>query len=135
MEFCVENINLVVILPFLMSIILAANALTMSRIEKKPMFILSLLCAIICFLFSGFALFYALRTNINVESSFLWLSNDNINFYIGTLIDRTSCIFLCISAVLNIIVQIFGWKKLSPNYSYNRFLFYQNLSYGNFSYN
>ena len=127
MEFCVENINLVVILPFLMSIILAANALTMSRIEKKPMFILSLLCAIICFLFSGFALFYALRTNVNVESSFLWLSNDNINFYIGTLIDRTSCIFLCISAVLNIIVQIFGWKKLSPNYSYNRFLFYQNL--------
>ena len=127
MEFCVENINLVVILPFLMSLVLAANAVTMSRIDKKPMFILSLICAFICFVFSGFALFYALRTNINVESSFLWLANDNINFYLGTLIDRTSGIFLCVAAILNILVQIFGWQKLRAGYSYNRLLFYQNL--------
>ena len=127
MEFCVENINLVVILPFLMSMILAANALTMSRIDKKPVFVLSLLCAIACFVLSGFALFYSIRTSTSVETNFLWLSNDYINFYLGTLIDKTSGTFLFIAAILNIFTQLFGWLKLQDRYGYNRMLFYQNL--------
>ncbi len=127
MEFCVENINLVVILPFLMSMILAANALTMSRIDKKPVFVLSLLCAIACFVLSGFALFYSIRTSTSVETNFLWLSNDYINFYLGTLIDKTSGTFLFIAAILNIFTQLFGWLKLKDRYGYNRMLFYQNL--------
>lgn len=126
-EFCVENINLVVILPFLICLILAGNALTMSRIEKKPLFVLSCICGIVCFVISLFSLFYALETNLAVESSFLWLSNDNINFYLGTLTDKVSAGFLCIATLLNILVQVLCWNKIKENYFYNRMLFYQNL--------
>ena len=127
MEFCVENINLVVILPFLMSLILAGNALTMSKIDKKPVFVLSLCISIVCAIFSFFAMLYSIKTSIATESNFLWLSNDSVNFYLGTLIDKTSGIFLCIASVLNIAAQIYAYNKLGNNYSYNRLLFYQNL--------
>ena len=127
MEFFVDNINLVLILPLAVCLLIAGNALTISKIEKRPMYVISFISAVLCFVFSLFTFIYSMGENSAIESSFLWLSSDTINFYLGSLVDNVSVTFLLIATILNLIIQPVAYVKLKEMPDYNRLLFYQNL--------
>lgn len=127
MRFCIENINLMLFLPLIVCFLLAANGLTLNRMDKQFIFNTSIISSLICLFFGGCAFILLLHGNVSVESSFLWLSSDNVNFYLGTLIDKVSVVFLFLSALAFFIVQLFAYLKMCDSINYGRLVFYLNL--------
>lgn len=127
MKFCIDNITLVLFAPIFVCFLVAANGLTMNRFDKRLVFVLSLISSLICLAFSGCALYLAFFKNVSVESNFLWLSGDNVNFYLGTLVDKISVAFLFIASLASFFIQIYSWVRMCENADYNRLVFYLNL--------
>ncbi len=127
MEFFVENISLVLFLPAIMCFLVGINGLLSNRLDNTSLFLVSSASSFINVLF-GIAVFvYSGINNLSVSSDFQWLSFENINFYLGTFLDRTSVSFLLVSALLCFFIQIWGFLKLRDNKDFARLLFYLNL--------
>lgn len=133
MKFCIDNINLMLFLPMIVCLLIAANALTVNRLDKQFVFNTSIVSSLICLLLGSCVFVNGFQGNISVESGFSWLSSDNVNFYLGTLLDKTSVIFLFLSALASFIIQIYAYIKLCDNINFSRLMFYLNLfSFGLF---
>ena len=127
MEFFVENISIVLFLPAIMCFLVGINGLLSNRLDNTSLFLVSSASSFINVLF-GIAVFvYSGINNLSVSSDFQWLSFENINFYLGTFLDRTSVSFLLVSALLCFFIQIWGFLKLRDNKDFARLLFYLNL--------
>ena len=83
----------------------------------------------ICLIFAGAAFDYSVFNNLSVSSNFPWLALDNINFYLGTYLDKISVSFLLGSGVLCVLLQVFAFLKLKDIPDFNRMLLYLNLFY------
>ncbi|MBS4759446.1 MAG: hypothetical protein KHX03_01955 [Clostridium sp.] len=129
MEFFVENINLLLFLPLIVCAILGFNGLISNRVEKNTLFSISIAVALICLIFAGAAFDYSVFNNMSVSSNFPWLALDNINFYLGTYLDKISVSFLLGSGVLCVLLQVFAFLKLKDTPDFNRLLLYLNLFY------
>lgn len=129
MEFFVENINLLLFLPLIVCAILGFNGLISNRVEKNTLFSISIAAALICLIFAGAAFDYSVFNNLSVSSNFPWLALDNINFYLGTYLDKISVSFLLGSGVLCVLLQVFAFVKLKDIPDFNRMLLYLNLFY------
>lgn len=127
MNFFTDNMNLMLFLPIIVCFIIAGNRLTVNSLDKKLIFNISIACSFLCVLFAGCVFLKAIYDNVSVESGFLWLSSDNINFYLGIMADKTSVIFLLISAIASFALQIFAYAKMCSSINYSRLLFYLNL--------
>ena len=127
MVFFVVNISLVLFLPAIMCFLVGINGLLSNRLDNTSLFLVSSASSFINVLF-GIAVFvYSGINNLSVSSDFQWLSFENINFYLGTFLDRTSVSFLLVSALLCFFIQIWGFLKLRDNKDFARLLFYLNL--------
>ncbi len=127
MTFCIDNINLILFLPILICFLVIANGLTINSLDRKHIFILSGASSFVCLVFALCVFIGSIFHNVNVETNFLWLSGDNVNFYLGTLVDKISVIFLLLSAIAVFIVQIYSWLNLKDDINYDRLVIYLNL--------
>ena len=127
MRFFIDNINLMLFFPVFVCFVVAANAMSANRFDKKLVSVVSLFLSFVCLIFALVGFVDAIGNPVSIETNLLWLSNDSSNFYLGTLIDRTSVIFLLLSAVASFLIQIFAYMKMCTDLSYNRLVFYLNL--------
>ncbi len=127
MRFFIDNINLMLFLPVFVCFIAAANGLTANRFDKKLVSSLSLFVSAICLVFAAAGFVDSGGNPVSIESNLLWLSSESANFYLGTLVDRTSVIFLLLSAAAALLIQIFAYMKMCTSENYNRLVFYLNL--------
>lgn len=127
MEFFVENINLLLFLPAAMCFVIGFNGLVSNKIEKSTLFFISMLFSFICLVFSAAVFKYSVVNNLSIASNFPWITLDNLNFYIGTYLDKISVSFLLVVEIVNIVLQIFSYLKLREHYNYPKMLFLQNL--------
>ncbi len=127
MEFFVENINLLLFLPLIVFGIIGFNRLISNKIEKSTLFAISAGASLICVVFSATAFFYTFFAKMSATSSFPWLSLENMKFYLGTYLDRTSASFLFGVNVFSFILQIFSYLKLRDTKDFPRLLMYLNL--------
>lgn len=127
MEFFTDNINLVIFLPLIMCAIIGFNGLVSNKIDKATLFAMSVVSSFLCVLFSGAAFDYSWVRHLSFAENFQWLSFENINFYLGTLLDNASVSFLLVSAVLVFLIQNLAFFKLKEHNDFPRLLFYINL--------
>ena len=123
MRFFIDNINLMLFLPVFVCFIAAANGLTANRFDKKLVSSLSLFVSAICLVFAAAGFVDSGGNPVSIESNLLWLSSESANFYLGTLVDRTSVIFLLLSAAVALLIQIFAYMKMCTTVNYNRLVF------------
>ena len=127
MEFFVENINLIIILPLFMCAIIGFNSLISNKAEKSTLFAMSIAVSFVCLVFSLAVFNYSVIKNLSAVSNFQWLSFDKINFYLGVFLDKTSVIFVLLSCVLSFLIQNIAFIKLKEHNDFPRLLFYLNL--------
>ncbi len=127
MKFCVDNINLVLFLPLIVCFLIFANSLIANRLDRRFVLWLSGVVSFICLLISGCTFRAAVLHNTFIENSFLWLSSESVNFYIGTLVDGISGIFLFLAAVFSFALQFFACVKLRQDSEFGRLMVYLNL--------
>lgn len=127
MEFFVENISLVLFLPAIICFIIGVNGLLSNRLDNTTLFSVSVASSFINVVFGIAVFIYSIINNLSVSSNFQWLSFENINFYLGTFLDKTSVSFLLVSVFLCFFVQILAFVKLRANKDFTRLLFYLNL--------
>lgn len=129
MEFFVENINLLLFLPFILCFIIGFNGLVFNKIDNVSLFSLSILNCLICNIFSLIVFLFVFVQNAVFNSNFRWLAFDNLNFYIGTFLDKTSVSFLLLIAILSFFIQVLAFIKNKDDFNFPRLLFYLNLFY------
>ena len=127
MDFFVENINLIIILPLFMCAIIGFNSLISNKAEKSTLFAMSIAVSFVCLVFSLAVFNYSVIKNLSAVSNFQWLSFDKINFYLGVFLDKTSVIFVLLSCVLSFLIQNIAFIKLKEHNDFPRLLFYLNL--------
>lgn len=127
MKFCVDNINLMLFLPVFACLLIVANGLTINKLDRRFIFLLSGFVSLVCLLISGCALNAALFHGASVESSVQWFSSESVNFYLGTLVDRVSVVFLFVAAFASFLIQMFAWVKFRHDINFPRLMFYLNL--------
>ena len=64
---------------------------------------------------------------MSVASNFSWITLDNVNFYLGTYLDKVSVSFLFVVELISILLQAVSYLKLKNEYNYPKLLFLQNL--------
>ena len=127
MEFFVENISLVLFLPAIMCFVVGVNSLLSNKLDNTSLFLVSSSSSFINLVFGVAVFVYSGINNLSVSSDFQWLSFENINFYLGTFLDKTSVSFLLASVILCFFIQILVFVKLRDNKDFTRLLFYLNL--------
>ena len=127
MEFFVENISLVLFLPAIMCFLVGINGLLSNKLDNTSLFLVSSSSSFINLVFGVAVFVYSGINNLSVSSDFQWLSFENINFYLGTFLDKTSVSFLLASVILCFFIQILVFVKLRDNKDFARLLFYLNL--------
>ena len=127
MDFFVENINLIVILPLIMCTIIGFNSLISNRTEKSTLFAMSIAVSFVSLVFALAVFDYSVIKNLSTASNFQWLSFDKINFYLGVFLDKTSVSFVLLSCLLSFIIQNAAFIKLKEYNDFPRLLFYLNL--------
>lgn len=127
MEFFVENINLLLFLPAVMCAIIGFNGLVSNKIEKSTLFLINLVFSLVCIIFSCAVFKYSIIDNMSVASNFSWITLDNVNFYLGTYLDKVSVSFLFVVELISILLQVVSYLKLKNEYNYPKLLFLQNL--------
>lgn len=133
MRFFIDNINLMLFLPVIVCFVVAANGLSANKFDKKLVSAVSLFVSCVCLVFALAGFIDSIPNAVSVETNLLWLSGDSSNFYLGTLVDRTSVIFLLLSAAASLLIQLFAYMKMCTDVNFNRLIFYLNLfSFGLF---
>lgn len=127
MEFFIENISLVLFLPAIMCFVVGVNSLLSNKLDNTSLFLVSSSSSFINLVFGVVVFVYSGINNLSVSSDFQWLSFENINFYLGTFLDKTSVSFLLASVILCFFIQILVFVKLRDNKNFARLLFYLNL--------
>ena len=127
MDFFVENINLIVILPLIMCAVIGFNALISNKIEKNTLFAMSIAVSFACLIFCAAAFDYSVIRNLSSAVNFQWLTFDKINFYLGIFLDKTSVSFILLSGILCFLIQNIAFIKLKEHNDFPRLLFYLNL--------
>ena len=127
MRFFLDNINLMLFLHVFVCIVIAGNSLSVNMFDKKLVSFVSMLMSLICLIFALAGFVDSIGNPVSIESNLLWLSGDSTNFYLGTLLDRTSVIFLLLSAAASLLIQIFAYSKMCADVNYDKLLFYLNL--------
>lgn len=127
MEFFVENINLVLFLPLIMCSIIGFNGLISNKVEKSTLFLMSIVSSFLCVVFAAFVFNYSVVNNLSVASNFPWITLDNLNFYIGTYLDKISVSFLLVLCIFSFALQIVSYVKLKDFFNYPKLLLLLNL--------
>lgn len=127
MDFFIENVNLVLFLPLIVCLILGFNGLISNKIENGTLFSIVISITTICLIFCLPIVNYTMAQNHVLTTNTQWLTFENISFYFGTLLDKTSTILFLISAILTIILQIYTYTVLKENKDYSKLVFYINL--------
>lgn len=127
MDFFIENVNLVLFLPLIVCLILGFNGLISNKIENGTLFSIVISITTICLIFCLPMVNYTMAQNHVLTTNTQWLTFENISFYFGTLLDKTSTILFLISAILTIILQIYTYTVLKENKDYSKLVFYINL--------
>lgn len=127
MDFFTDNINLMIFLPAIMCAIIGFNGIISNKIDKITLFAMSIVVSFLEVVFAGAAVYSASIRHLSSVENFQWLALENINFYIGTLIDNISAIFLLISVILIFLIQNYAFFKLKENNDLLKLLFYINF--------
>lgn len=127
MEFFVENINLVLFLPLITSVILGGNALISNKLDKSTLFLISLISSVICLFFTVCVFFNSMLTKSIVSVDCAWLNLDFWSFSLGTLLDNVSVSFLLIVALVNCVLQVFAYLKVCDFFSFSKLIFLINF--------
>ncbi len=132
MEFFANNFLITLFFPIWVCIILIATAYFKIDGNKKITTGLTLLSTFIGLIFSLSA-FHFVRTpyEIALENNYLFLPFENLNFYIGTLLDSTSTSFLVILMFISFLVQLYSYGYMKEKESFTRYYIY--LNFFNFS--
>lgn len=127
MGFFVENICLVLFLPFVICLIIGFNFLLYNKLDKASLFLMSIISTFLCVMFSIFAfVFSVLQHNVfNVE--FPWLNLDELTYSFGLCLDNISALLVLVSSVFAFVLNLFGYLKLADSKHYYKLLLIQNL--------
>lgn len=126
-EFFVENINLVVFLPLILCIIIGFNGLISNRIDKTTLFLISIVSSFICLIFSAVVFNYSVFNNMSIATNFPWITLENLNFYVGTYLDKISVSFLLAVSILSLLLQSLAYWKLNEEPFFPKLLFHLNM--------
>ena len=129
MEFFTDNINLVVILPLIMCLIIGFNRLISNRIDKPTIFLISIISAFICMVFSAAVFDFSVIKNMSLTQSFQWMTLENISLYLGTYIDKVAVSFVLITNIAAFLIQNFAFFKLREHNDFSRLMLYINLKH------
>ena len=127
MEFFTDNINLVVILPLIMCLIIGFNRLISNRIDKPTIFLISIISAFICMVFSAAVFDFSVIKNMSLTQSFQWMTLENISLYLGTYIDKVAVSFVLITNIAAFLIQNFAFFKLREHNDFSRLMLYINF--------
>ena len=127
MEFFTDNINLVVILPLIMCLIIGFNRLISNRIDKPTIFLISIISAFICMVFSAAVFDFSVIKNMSLTQSFQWMTLENISLYLGTYIDKVAVSFVLITNIAAFLIQNFAFFKLRVHNDFSRLMLYINF--------
>ena len=127
MEFFTDNINLVVILPLIMCLIIGFNRLISNRIDKPTIFLISIISAFICMVFSAAVFDFSVIKNMSLTQSFQWMTLENISLYLGTYIDKVAVSFVLITNIAAFFIQNFAFFKLREHNDFSRLMLYINF--------
>ena len=127
MEFFSDNIFLILIMPVWVCFIIASGIFLKLNISYKVTLMLTLLSSFTGLIFSGMLLKQnSLHTEV-IESIFPWLSGENLNIFLGSYIDLTSCVFLSILMLISFIVQLYSYGYMKDNKDFNKYFIYLNF--------
>lgn len=127
MDFFVENINLLLFIPLILCFVIGFNGLISNKLDKITLFLLSVVASFVCVIFSGTAFFYSAVSNMSVASNFSWINLENMNFYLGTYLDKISVSFLVVLFILEFVLQILSYFLLKESEHLPKLLFLLNL--------
>lgn len=127
MEFFVENINLVLFLPLITSLILAGNALVSNKLDKSTLFLVSFISSFICFVLSIFVFIFSMSNKPIVSLDFAWLNLDFWSFSLGLLLDKISVSFLLIVTLVSLLLQVVSYRKIDDFFKFSKLVFLINL--------
>ena len=128
MDFFIENIYLIILLPIWISLIIGLNNAGNFSHSKKSTLILTLASTFIGFLFSSALLYqFNLNSQMTIENSFEWIKFNNFSINLGIFVDKIAAIFLFTLMTISFIVHIYSYGYMKDQQSFHRFFIYLNL--------
>lgn len=127
MNFFIDNINILLLLPCLVCFIIGFNGLIDNKINDRNILQMSLLTVFLCIIFSVISCFFIFAKDLYFSENFLWLGSRDINFFIGTYLDKVSATFILIANLCVLIVQLLIYSFYKNAKNLPRLLFYLNL--------
>lgn len=125
MEFFSNNIIITILMP-LWAIGFVLSSIIFKFSENKRLTVLiTVLSTIICTVFTLCA------QTLPIEKNIHWLDAGNLSLYLGTLLDKTSKIFLLILMIISLLVQIYSYGYMKTKEEFSRYYIY--LNFFNFS--
>ena len=128
MDFFANNIFLIMFLPIWICLIIISGAFIRLTENKKMTAFLTSISTLTGLVFS-IALFNDIKSPqpIIIEDSFSWLNIDNLNIYLGVLLDSTSAIFLVILMLISLLIQIYSYGYMKNKEEFNKYFIYLNF--------
>lgn len=128
MDFFANNIIITIFLPlWVIGFILSSVIFKISE-NRKLTTLITVLSTLICGLFSTFALY---SIDAPIEKNLSWLNVGELTIYLGTLLDKTSIIFLIILFAISALVQLYSYGYMKNKQEFSRYYIY--LNFFNFS--
>lgn len=132
MDFFANNILLIMFLPVWISLIIFASVIFKMSGNRKMTVFLTLISTFTGLLFSLGAFNYVRIPNtLVIEKNLLWLSFENLNLYLGTLIDSASTTFLVLLMFISFLVQLYSYGYMKDKAEFSKYYIY--LNFFNFS--
>ena len=128
MDFFANNIIITIFLPlWVIGFILSSVIFKISE-NRKLTTLITVLSTLICGLFSTFALY---SIDSPIEKNLSWLNVGELTIYLGTLLDKTSIIFLITLFAISALVQLYSYGYMKNKQEFSRYYIY--LNFFNFS--
>ncbi len=128
MDFFANNIFLIMFLPLWICLIIISGAFIRLTENRKMTAFLTSISTLTGLIFS-IALFNYVKSPqpIVIEDSFSWLNIDNLNIYLGVLLDSTSAIFLVILMLISLLIQIYSYGYMKNKEEFSKYFIYLNF--------
>ncbi|MDD3419212.1 MAG: NADH-quinone oxidoreductase subunit L [Candidatus Gastranaerophilales bacterium] len=132
MELILQNIWVVAILPLFSFLFIIIGQKGFVHLEKKISMYLTVGVTFLGWIFSVFALIYAIQNQGNpFQENFVWMYSGSLTFSMGYLIDELSSVMLFMVTSISLLIQIYSHSYMKEDPSYHRFFAY--LSFFNFA--
>lgn len=128
MDFFANNIFLIMFLPLWICLIIISGAFIRLTENREMTAFLTSISTLTGLIFS-IALFNHIKSPqpIVIEDSFSWLNIDNLNIYLGVLLDSTSAIFLVILMLISLLIQIYSYGYMKDKEEFSKYFIYLNF--------